>query len=202
MEPTDAESTIRTALVEGDRKRAATLTVQSYGNEVLAFIADRVRPRSDADEVFANVLEALWDSLERFRGDCSMRTWCYVLTRRAISGHHRGQRVQRRRELDGEIEELSQLAHRPQSGTAPYQRTDVKSRARELRESLPDEDQQLLLLRLERGLSFREIARVMSDEEDASEASLAREAARLRKRFQLSKERLTELLMREGLVEG
>lgn len=200
MEPTEAEAAIRAALAEGDRKRAATLAVQSYGSEVLAFIEDRVRPSGDAEEVFAGVLEALWDSLERFRGDCSMRTWCYVLTRRAISRHRRGQRVQRRREHSAELEELSQLTQR--SGTAPYQRSEVKSRARELRESLPDEDQQLLILRLERGLSFREIAQIMSDDEEASADGLTREAARLRKRFQLSKERLTELLVREGLVQG
>jgi RNA polymerase sigma-70 factor (ECF subfamily) len=201
MDATEAEATIHAALLEGDRKRAATLAVESYGREVLAFIEDRVRPSGDADEVFASVLEALWDSLERFRGDCSMRTWCYVLTRRAISRHRRGMRVQRRRELDAEIDQLSQLTQRGRSGTAPYQRTEVKSRARELRESLPDEDQQLLILRLERGLSFRDIAQVMSEDEEPSAEALTREAARLRKRFQLSKERLTELLVSEGLVE-
>lgn len=202
MDAASAETAIRQALDASDRSQAATLTVQNYGPEVLGFIEDRVRPNGDAQDVFANVLEALWDSLERYRGECSMRTWCYVLARRAISQHRRGQHRKRKRELIAEIEQLSEITQVARSRTAPFQLTEVKNRARELRESLPDEDQHLLLLRLERGLSFRDIAQVMSEDDVLGEEQLTREAARLRKRFQLAKERLTELLVNAGLVQS
>ena len=53
------------------------------------------------------------------------------------------------------------------------------------------EDQELLLLRVDRELEFSEIAMILlSDGDSPDEAAVARESARLRKRFQLLKERL------------
>jgi len=192
------EAQIHEALVAGDRSRAATLTVEAYGGEVLAFIEDRVKSGGDAEEVFSDLLEELWESLERFRGDCSMRTWCYLLARRGVGKQWRGLGVRRKRELSsGNFSALEEVAR---SRTAPFLRTEVKSRARELRETLPEEEQQLLLLRIERDLPFADIARIMSDDESLSAEALSREASRLRKRFQLAKDRLTTLLVSEGLV--
>ncbi len=192
------EAGIREALSVGDRSRAATLTIEAYGGEVLAFIEDRVKSGGDAQEVFSELLEDLWESLERFRGDCSMRTWCYLLARRGVTKEWRGLGVRRKREHSSA--QLSALADAARSQTAPFLRTEIKSRARELRETLAEEEQQLLLLRIERDLPFADIARIMSDDAELSEAALTREASRLRKRFQLAKEKLTSLLVNEGLV--
>jgi RNA polymerase sigma-70 factor (ECF subfamily) len=80
-------------------------------------------------------------------------------------------------------------------------KSEVKSRMAELRQHLPPDDQALLVLRVNRRLDWREIAHIMLDgAETADDAVLAREAARLRKRFQLVKERLRELAQAEGLL--
>jgi RNA polymerase sigma-70 factor (ECF subfamily) len=55
------------------------------------------------------------------------------------------------------------------------------------------------VLRVDRGLAWDELARVFS-EQDLDEEALTREAARLRKRFQLVKEKLKALAEREGIV--
>lgn len=192
------EAEIQTALRASDRGQAATLTVEAYGAEVLAFIEDRVGRGGDAQEVFSELLEALWESLDRFRGECSMRTWFYVLARRAVSKERHALGMRRKRELsEGRLSELAAVAR---SRTAPFLQTEIRTRARALRETLPEEDQQLLLLRIERDLSFLDIARVMSDDETLSPAELSKESARLRKRFQLAKEKLTQLMVDEGLI--
>ena len=59
-----------------------------------------------------------------------------------------------------------------------------------LRAELSETDQLLLMLRVDRELDFLEIALVFLGDEQASEAELKRETARLRKRFQLVKARL------------
>jgi RNA polymerase sigma-70 factor (ECF subfamily) len=80
-------------------------------------------------------------------------------------------------------------------------RTETKSKLVELRQRLPDDDQLLLILRIDRHLSWEELARVFLEErEDASAEALKRESARLRKRFQLVKERLRALAVEHGLV--
>jgi RNA polymerase sigma-70 factor (ECF subfamily) len=97
---------------------------------------------------------------------------------------------------------LSQVVERVRSETLPYLKTEIKDRFRLLREQLPVEDQTLLALRLDRGLEWRELARVMSFDEakPPSDEELTREAARLRQRFAAAKDKLRRFAEREGLL--
>ena len=70
----------------------------------------------------------------------------------------------------------------------------------QLREELPAEDQALLILRVDKQLDWNELAQVLSEDELAGDA-LRRESARLRKRFQMIKERLRKRAEEEGLLE-
>jgi RNA polymerase sigma-70 factor, ECF subfamily len=90
---------------------------------------------------------------------------------------------------------VAELALQVRSGTYTFQRTEVKEHVRRLREALPDTDRLLLILRVDREMSWRDLARVVLGG-NPSPDELEREAVRLRKRFQLVKERL-----RAGLRE-
>ena len=87
------------------------------------------------------------------------------------------------------------------SQTEPWLRTDVKDRLRQLRDSLDPDDRLILVLRLDRGLSWNEVAVVTLGEEKASAEALRRESARLRKRFQDLKDELRGRAERAGLLE-
>jgi RNA polymerase sigma-70 factor (ECF subfamily) len=83
-------------------------------------------------------------------------------------------------------------------------RTETKKRMAELRERLPVDDQTLLILRVTRKLNWKEVARVMVDAPDGTEVAehdLDQEAARLRKRYQLVKEKLRQMALEGGPVE-
>jgi RNA polymerase sigma-70 factor (ECF subfamily) len=62
----------------------------------------------------------------------------------------------------------------------------------------------LLVLRVDRNLEWNDLARVLAEGDDGTaplaDADVTREAARLRKRFQLLKEKLREMAKREGLT--
>lgn len=182
-----------------DHAGAATRCIELYGREIAAFIRDRARAGSQADDVFSETLENLWLSLPTFRWECSARTWFYLLARRSLAQEARRANRQVLKSADSEI--LSRLSAEVRSQTAPYLHTEVKTRARVLREQLSDEDQTLLILRIDRNLSFTELAHVMNEGTPLDEAALKVEATRLRKRFQLAKEKLSALLMAEGLIE-
>jgi RNA polymerase sigma-70 factor (ECF subfamily) len=68
-------------------------------------------------------------------------------------------------------------------------RTDVKQGVAKLRERLDPDDQTLLILRVDRDLSWREVADVMGLGEPA-----------LRKRFERIKTRLREMAREEKIV--
>ena len=80
--------------------------------------------------------------------------------------------------------------------TRSFLRTNARTRLEEVRDELPEADRALLVLRVDRGLEWAELARVFLEGEGSvtDAAGLTREAARLRKRFQLVKERLRERL--------
>src|SRR5262249_9574713 len=128
--------------------------------------------------------------------DCSLRTWMYTLARNAS---HRLHRNKKRTQVPlSQAPELAALANKVRTQTMTFMRSESKDKFARIRATLAPEDEALLVLRVDRQLDWNELARVLSGELD--DDALKRESARLRKRFQLLKERLMELGRREGLV--
>ena len=191
------EESIRRAHEGEDYERAATLLIEGYGPQILAFCAGRLQSRQEADEVFSLFCEDVWKGLAGFAWRSSARAWAYTVARHAMSRYLSGAGRHKR---DLPLSRSPELVARVRTRTETLLRTESKSKLRELIRQLPEADQLLLSLRLERELSFAELAVVMSDAPDAlDDAGLTREAARLRKRFQLVKERLKVLGEQAGL---
>ncbi|MFM2418346.1 MAG: hypothetical protein RL385_3069 [Pseudomonadota bacterium] len=178
------------------------LSAQSYGDEILSFLLARLRNPSDAREVFSMFAEDLWTGLAGFGWRCSVRTWLYTLARNATARYLVGSHKKGERNLSlGQLESQAALEDRLRSATDVYRQTAVKDRFRLLREQLDEEDQTLLILRVDRGLSFRELAIAMSGDAELDEQSLSKEAARHRKAFERVKLELREAAEREGLLK-
>jgi RNA polymerase sigma-70 factor, ECF subfamily len=198
----DVETRVREAWERGDLEQAATRLIESYGPEVLGFLVAFMNDRSAAHEAFSLFAQNLWIALPAFGWRCSARGWVYTLARNAARRHARNEKRRRARHTPMPEGLLSEVAAKTRTRTDAYLKTEVKTRMQELRERLSAEDQQILILRVSRQLSWIEIAMVFSDDGlVASDAQLKREATRLRKRFQLAKDRLRALAREEGLTE-
>jgi RNA polymerase sigma-70 factor (ECF subfamily) len=197
------ERLIRAAFDAQDHQRAATLTIEYYGPELFTFLLGRTRDSDEASEVFGQFSERLWRALPSFEWRCSVRTWAYKLARHASVDHHRRERKHPRDRPLTQLSQLSIAVERVRTATLAYQRTQVKDAFQVLRERLPEEDQQLIVLRVDRGLEFMELAEIMLGDDPAPTAEqLKTEASRLRKRFQLAKERLRTMAEEAGLLES
>lgn len=198
------EASIRSACEFGGHQRAATLTLQLYGADVFGFLAARLRGTSDASEVFSIFSEDLWKGLPNFQWRCSMRTYCYTLARNAADEYCStpANRAGRRVDLSKLDSALSQLVDEVREETAHHLRTSAKDKVRALRAQLDADEQELLYLRIDRDLPWREIATILmrASEDKADDASLGRVEARLRKRFEATKRRLKSLARAEGLL--
>jgi RNA polymerase sigma-70 factor (ECF subfamily) len=194
----DGDAELRALVGAGDLEGVASRFMQRHGGEILAFLVVRLRDESTASEVFSEFAEDFWRGLAGFRWRTTLRSWAYALARNAAN------RFQRDRRRQAQLARLQPAAGRVQerrSSTAPYLRTEVKKRLRALRSQLPADDQTLLILRIDKGLSWNELAVIFSGEGDATtEAEKARWAARLRQRFAAIKRRLRVLAEQEGLV--
>ena len=202
MSDRDDETEIRAACERGDHAHAASLVVGRYGPEILGFLAAWLSDRERAAEVFSMFAEDLWVGLPGFRFQCSARGWAYTLARNAarrFAKHARREHRQRALGLDAEWVAYSAQV---QLRTASFLRTEVRERLQALRLQLPAEDQSLIILRIDKKLPWRELAIVLSDAGlAASDATLDREAARLRKRFQLATARLRSLAVEAGILQ-
>jgi RNA polymerase sigma-70 factor, ECF subfamily len=200
----EAEAPLREAFAAGDFDAATRLAFGLYGREVLSFLAARLRSEQHGQEAFAMFAEDLWTSMSSFAYRCSMRCWVYILARNAANRYAVASHRKPERNLPIS-QHASALAILPvtRDATRPYHDTELKQRVRALRDRLTSEDQMLLILHVDRGLPWRELALVMHEGSDLLEGEpLTREAARLRKRFERVKSQLRKFAIEEGLLKG
>jgi RNA polymerase sigma-70 factor (ECF subfamily) len=187
-DPRDRE--LRDLVAAGEIDRATEDSIKYYGPELLGWLHSVLPGEADAQDAFSQFSVELWKSLRRFDGRCSLRTWCYMLVRQAAS-RIRNQPRRDREVLVSHIPSLVAAVNDVWSTTRRREQVAGDIYA-EMRQSLDDDDQTLLVLRVDRSMPWRDIAQVLLGEEAAA-ADLDRHAAQLRKRFGRIKERLREL---------
>lgn len=179
------EADLRAAATEARWRDVATSTLHAYGDELLGYLVAVTRDRTLADEAFGQLLEDLWVGLPGFRWECSMRTWAYTLARNAVTRNRRGL-VRKAVSIDAGVMEL---AAELQTRTATFLKTESRDRFAALRATLEPDDQTLLILRINRGLPWRDIARILPGPDGADDdAAVTRRAATLRKHFERLKD--------------
>lgn len=182
MSASGVEAALRERFDVGDLHAVATLAIEAYGGEVCGYLAAVLRDDERARDVFADTTVDLWRNLSRFRWEASLRTWIYLLARHRLAAHLGRARREPAVALS-QVPEIAEPAATPRSITAPYRRTDVKDLVSRLRQDMPVEDQTLLILRIDRKMSWHEIACIVTDRNEAA----------LRKRFERVKQRLRDL---------
>jgi RNA polymerase sigma-70 factor, ECF subfamily len=203
---TENEARIRAAFDAAELQLAATLLLELYGSEIFRFLVARLHDPEMAADVFGDFTEDLWRGMPGFRWLCSARAWAYTLARHAASRTIKQHRKRLHRNVSlSRAEPLSEIAERVRSQTSAQLRTETRDRFAALRRQLPEEEQTLLFLRVNRELPWLDIARILAEGsvDDAMQLSpqaLTTEAARLRKRFQKAKDRLRQLAVEAGLL--
>ena len=178
--------------------RAATRAIEGYGQEIARFLASRFTNPADAQDVYATFLEDLWSGLPGFAWRCTLRGWAYTLARHAELRWKASAAYRRSRLVT--VADPEVLAG-TRTTTAPYVRTDVKDKFRAIRARLAEEDQTILVLRVDRDLGWRDIAQVLAGPGAPVVADDPQRAeARIRKRFQIIKERLRHWAADDGLL--
>lgn len=198
----ELETLLDEALDERRYEAAATIIIRSLGPEVLRLLVAIHRDQDDASEVFSKFAEALWKALPAFERRSSVRSWTYAIARMTSLRHRRDGRRRNRRIVTPTRSSILRRAEvEVRTATLSFLRTERRSQLTALRESLAPEDQTLLILRVDRELSWEELAVVLGMDPNLSGAqALKREAARLRKRFQIVKSKLRKQALELGLL--
>lgn len=191
--PLDAalESRLSALIARAAHDAAAEELVRGYGGEIYSFLRATLGDPADADDAFAMFSEHVWRGLAGFKGDAAFRTWAYQIARNAARMLARADGRRRRRFDDGGTSAAERVAWEVRSSTAPFRRSEVKSKLRALRDALRPEERELLVLRVDRELEWAEVARILGED-----------PATLRKRFERIKEKLRAHAQRAGLLGG
>lgn len=190
------EAPVRAAAAAGDRRAAAAAAVELYGAEIGGYLHAIARDDDLAAEAFAMFCEDLCKGLPSFRWESSLRTWAYTLARHALYRLKRTPAARRQIPLDA-AREVFERAEQLRTATVQFLRTEVKDGLRQLRDELDPEDHELLILRVDRKLSWRDIAIAIGADDDRS---ADQRAAALRKRFERLKAALRAMAAERGLM--
>jgi len=176
-------------LVLADRiPEASDIVLARLSPELRPFLHRLLGELTLVDEAHAATCDRLSKELRSFRWDCSLRSWIFIVAtreaRRCRLRHPQGRRAAK-----------SSTTVSPVDGAtwthSPTVRQDI---VEALRESLSEEDRDLLVLRVERGLAWREIAAAFLDDEAADRDIIARGAARLQQRYRSIRDDLKSAL--------
>lgn len=187
------EGGIGELLARGDVRAAATEAIRGYGPAVIRYLRSALRDEDDAADAFSRFAEKLWHSLPSFRGECTLRAFCYKVAW-SEAEHVRGDAYRRRRvRLRSGI--ASRLAEEVRASSAARREREAE-RLAELRAALEPHEQSLLALRIDQELSWREIAHVLAagGEPELTEAAV-------RKRFERTKDKVAAMARERGFLE-
>jgi RNA polymerase sigma-70 factor (ECF subfamily) len=139
-----------------------------------------LRDDDAAQDVVQDSFIKAFRALEGFRGDSSFRTW--VLT---IAGNEaRGALRQRGRRRETALEDAGPVPSEQKAPDAEVVDAQEAARARRMMESLPEKQKLSVALRIEEGLSFKEIGEIIGSSEGAARVNYFHGIRRLRELMQ------------------
>src|SRR5712692_7685949 len=161
-----------------DRKATADF-VSRYADCVYSYVRRRVMPRSEAvEDIVQEVFLAAWRSLERFRGEASLRHWILGIARHKVESYYR----MRLRESEWPIGEDG-LPYEPATLPLFEDELDLATRQEKTYRvlgGLPETYSTVLAWRYLENRSTREMAEMTGKSEKAVERLLARARQRFR----------------------
>ena len=146
---------------EGDQ-RAATALVERHATALARYVGS-LGDRDGAEEVVQDTFVRAFASLESFRGDSSLRTWLFTIARRLVVDRRRAFR--RRREV-GDLEDVD--AATEYTALDGLIASEAKKKVWGAVGKLSPTQREVFLLRVNEGLSYKQIAEVAGTTEGAA----------------------------------
>ncbi len=186
------ERRVQALLQAGDQNGAASAVIAALGPAILRYLRSMLREEDDAGDAFSQWAENVWHGLPDFRFGASLKTWGYRLAWNAAQNlRNEAWRRLGQRLATGQASALAESLRTRSALVVERQRQALE----ELRAALDEEERCLLVLRLDQGLSWDEVAGVLAE----GGAPVA--PATLMKRFERIKTKLGKLARDRGLLD-
>lgn len=147
---------------KGGDQRAATLLVERHAVAVARFAAS-VGARGDVQDVVQDTFVRAFASIDSFRGESSLRTWLFTIARRLLLDLRRSER---RRGEQVEVKDDDAVTEYDSLDSMVAE--ESRKRMHDAVGRLSNTQREVFLLRVNEGLSYREIADVAGTTEGAA----------------------------------
>ncbi len=170
-------------LAQSGTEAAFEELIRRHQQRVLALVGSILRRREDVEDVAQQVFLKVFISLKRFDLRSAFSTWLYKITVNECWDYLRKKKVRPLvYEADLSEEQVSRLdgivsADRPVSGAS--EQAEVKETLEWMLEKLPEQDQQLLVLKEMEGFSVQELAEILDLNVNTVKVRLFRARSRL-----------------------
>jgi RNA polymerase sigma-70 factor (ECF subfamily) len=142
--------------------RAATRLVGRH-SQALARFAASAGEREGIEELVQDTFVRAFASLDSFRGESSLRTWLFTIERRLMLDRRRAERRSRETVPVQESDQVSEY------GALDSMIADeAQDRVRRSLDALSPTQREVFTLRVQQGLSYKEIAEVVGSTEGAA----------------------------------
>ncbi len=160
---------------QGAYREAITMCARLHGAALGRLCMAMLGSQAEAEETVQEALLAAHDAFGEFRAEGSVRAWLFGIARR-MCARRLVKRVRRERRL--------KLVHDAESDhQLPDEQIELERRARLVRaalETLKPSEREIVVLRYQSGLSYREIAELCGVEEAAARKRVSRALVHLR----------------------
>ena len=145
----------------GDERAAAQLVTRH--SAALARFAASVGADSEIEELVQDTFVRAFASIDSFRGESSLRTWLFTIQRRLLLDRRRAEKRNRRQT---EIDERDAVTEYGALDTVVAEETELRVRSAVAR--LSPMQKEVFTLRVNAGLSYKEIAEIVGSTEGAA----------------------------------
>lgn len=146
----------------GGDERAASQLVGRHAAGLARYVAS-LGERDAAEEVVQDTFVRAFSSLESFRGESSLRTWLFTIARRLVVDRRRARRRRR------DVEDLDDVdAATEFTALDDMIAGEAEMKVKEAVRRLSPTQREVFLLRVNEGMSYRDIAETVGTTEGAA----------------------------------
>ena len=151
--------------------------VEKYKRSVYKIARSRVSRHDDADDLAQEIFLRVFKGIRKFKGASSFKTWMFRIAMNTSINY--GSRMGERMKREAELKESVLAGQEPESLVSLI-REERETKLRQLIETLPVKQRKTLTLKIDGGLKYSEIAKVMGCSEGTAKANFFHAVRKLR----------------------
>lgn len=190
----ESDNDIIREYISGDTERAVTFFVRKYQRFVFSIALRHLKNADDAQDITQDVFIKSVKSLDKFRGEASLKTWLYRITVNACKNSLRRKKFLSFFDLNDGEDEVEIISADP-SPSQLHENSEFYERLSLALSQLPEKQRETFALRYFDDLSYEEISKILGTSVGGLKANYFQAVQKLMKllpQYGIGEERLHE----------